>query len=464
VLELLRAVSLFSDLDDADLEALAKDSREVALAADAELFEEGDFGDDAYVVIDGTLEITKQSANREVLVAVRTRGDVIGEMAPLEAAIIGPAPRSATVRARTDSRLLEIQKASLDRVLETSPKGARAMFGVLLRRWRETESLVRHSEKMAQLGTLSAGLAHEINNPASAVKRAAEELGEAVDRYVEARAAFAADGVPPSVTDLLERLAAGNRPAPTPADPLARSDVESTMEAWLEERGVAEAWSHASALVEIGVDPQALESLGLTGQALSRAVTLITAGATAHELIHVTKEGATRVFTLVKSMKDYSYLDQAPVQDVVVPTGINDTLLILRSKLKDIEVVTEFEDLPAIPAHGSELNQVWTNLLDNAADAIHERGGSKITVRAFREDDQVVVEISDDGPGIPPEVRPRIFDAFFTTKEPGKGTGQGLGIAFSIVVQRHGGNVLVKETGPDGTTFRVELPVEGPPA
>jgi signal transduction histidine kinase len=317
---------------------------------------------------------------------------------------------------------------------------------------------------MAQLGTLSAGLAHEINNPASAVKRAAEELGEAVDRYVEARAAFGAEGVPPSVTDLLERLAAGNRPASTPTDPLARSDVESTLEAWLEEQGVEEAWSHASALLEIGVDPQALESLGLTGQVLSRAVSLITAGAIAHDLIHVTKEGATRVFTLVKSMKDYSYLDQAPVQDVVVPTGINDTLLILRSKLKDIEVVTEFEDLPAIPAHGSELNQVWTNLLDNAADAIHERGGSKITVRAFREDDQVVVEISDDGPGIPPEVRPRIFDAFFTTKEPGKGTGQGLGIAFSIVVQRHGGNVLVKETGPDGTTFRVELPVEGPPA
>jgi signal transduction histidine kinase len=149
----------------------------------------------------------------------------------------------------------------------------------------------------------------------------------------------------------------------------------------------------------------------------------------------------------------------------VITKGLDDTLLLLRSKLSGLEVVREYqEDLPEIVAHGSELNQVWTNLLDNAADAIHEHGGSKITVRAFRENDQVVVEISDDGPGIPPDVQPRIFDAFFTTKEPGKGTGQGLGIAFSIVVQRHGGNVLVKETGPEGTTFRVELPVEGPPA
>lgn len=463
MLDLLRAVSLFSDLDDDDLDALCEDSREVAVAAGDQLFAEGDFGDDAYVVIDGILEITKNSANREVLVAVRNRGDVIGEMAPLEAAIIGPAPRSASVRARTDARLLEIQKASLDRVLDDSPKAARSMFGVLLRRWRETESLVRHSEKMAQLGTLSAGLAHEINNPASAVKRAAEELEEAVEAYVVARSAFGEEGVPQSVTGLLERLAAGERPAATPSDPVGRSDAESTLENWLEEHGVAEPWNHASSLVEIGVDGPALESLELTGEALSRAVGLITAGAVAHDLIHVTKEGATRVFTLVKSMKDYAYLDRAPVQDVVVSAGIKDTLLILRSKLKDIEVVTDFEDLPAIPAYGSELNQVWTNLLDNAADAIHEHGGTKIAIRVAREEDNIVVEISDDGPGIPPEVQPRIFDAFYTTKGPGKGTGQGLGIAFAIAVQRHGGDLFVKETGPDGTTFRVELPVEGPP-
>jgi signal transduction histidine kinase len=463
MLELLRSVSLFADLDHSDLEVLSAGSKEVAIAAGERLFDEGDFGDEAYVVIDGIIEITKHSANRDVLVAIRNRGDVIGEMAPLESAVLGPAPRSATVRARTDSRLLEIQKESLDRVLDTSPKGARAMFGVLLRRWRETESLVRHGEKMAQLGTLSAGLAHEVNNPASAVKRAAEELPEAVEAYAAARAAFAVDGIPESVTSLLDRLAAGEQPAPTPTDPVGRSDAESALEAWLDARGVPEPWNHAPALVAAGVDRGVLESLGLPEGSLPQAVALITAGATAHDLIHLIGEGASRVFTLVKSMKDYSYLDQAPVQDVVVTSGIKDTLLILRSKLKDLEVTTDFDDLPAIPAYGSELNQVWTNLIDNAADELLEHGGNRIAIRATQEDGLIVVEVADDGRGIPPDVQPRIFDAFYTTKEPGKGTGQGLGIAFSIVVQRHGGNLFVKETGPEGTTFRVELPIEGPP-
>jgi len=463
VVDLLRAVSLFSDLEDSDLEILANGAREVALAADERLFDEGDFGDDAYVVIDGVLEITKHSANREMLVAVRNRGDVIGEMAPLESAILGPAPRSATVRARTDSRLLEIQKESLNRVLETSPKGARAMFGVLLRRWRETESLVRHSDRMAQLGTLSAGLAHEVNNPASAVKRAAEELPEAVEAYARARAGFGGEGIPATLADLLERLGSGERPAPTPTDPVGRSDAESAMEAWLEERAVPEPWTHAPTLVASGVDSGVLEGLGLADGALGPAVELLSAGMNAHDLIHVVGEGASRVFTLVKSMKDYSYLDRAEVQDVLVTKGISDTLLILKSKLKDLEIVTDFEDMPAIPAFGSELNQVWTNLIDNAADELHEHGGTRIGIRAAREGEWIVVEVADDGGGIPPEVQPRIFDAFFTTKEPGKGTGQGLGIAFGIVVQRHGGNLFVKETGAGGTTFRVELPVSGPP-
>ena len=193
-------------------------------------------------------------------------------------------------------------------------------------------------------------------------------------------------------------------------------------------------------------------------------MTLITAAAAALDLLRVVGEGATRVSSLVKSMKDYSYLDRAPVQDVDVTKGIDDTLLILRSKLKDFEVVTDYaDDIPEIQAHGSELNQVWTNLIDNAIDAMAEHGGSKLGIRVTREDDMVVVEITDDGGGIPPEVQPRIFDAFFTTKPPGKGTGQGLGITFSIVTQSHGGNVFVKETGPEGTTFRVELPIAGPP-
>jgi len=463
-LELLRSVSLFAELDEDDLATLCEGSGEVTVAAGENLFDEGDYGDEAYVVMDGVIEITKRSANREILVAVRNRGDVIGEMAPLESTLLAPAPRSASVRARTDSRLLVIQKESLDEVLDNSPKGSRSMFGVLLRRWRETESLVRHSDRMAQLGTLSAGLAHEINNPASAVKRAAEDLPGAVEAYAAARERLGRSGVPETVAKLLDRLAAGDKPAPPPGSPIARSDAESAVEEWLEAHGVSDAWEHASTLVAAGVDAGVLDGLAVSGDELSDAVTLITTAAAAQDLIHVVGEGATRVSSLVKSMKDYSYLDRAPVQDVEVTKGLDDTLLILRSKLKDIEVVTDYaDDIPDIPAHGSELNQVWTNLIDNAIDAMSESGGTKLVIRAAREGDMVVVEISDNGGGIPPDVQPRIFDAFFTTKPPGKGTGQGLGITFSIVTQSHGGNVFVKETGPEGTTFRVELPVAGPP-
>ena len=237
-LELLRSVSLFAELDEADLETLCEGSGEVALPAGERLFDEGDYGDEAYVVMDGVIEITKRSANREILVAVRNRGDVIGEMAPLESTLLAPAPRSATVRARTDSRLLVIQKESLDEVLDNSPKGSRSMFGVLLRRWRETESLVRHSDRMAQLGTLSAGLAHEINNPASAVKRAAEDLPEAIEAYAAARERLAAAGMPEALGALLERLAAGDKPVPPPGSPIARSDAESAIEGWLDDHGV----------------------------------------------------------------------------------------------------------------------------------------------------------------------------------------------------------------------------------
>ena len=165
----------------------------------------------------------------------------------------------------------------------------------------------------------------------------------------------------------------------------------------------------------------------------------------------------------MSALKSYSFLDRAPVQEVDIVRGIEDTLLIMRTKIGDIKVVREFADMPNIPAYGSELNQVWTNLIDNAVDAIDEGGGSTITARARLDDDRVIVEVEDDGPGIPPDVAPRIFDSFFTTKAPGKGTGLGLDISYGIVVNRHGGDLTV-DTRPRRTTFRVTLPAAGPPS
>ena len=168
------------------------------------------------------------------------------------------------------------------------------------------------------------------------------------------------------------------------------------------------------------------------------------------------------MFDIVSALKSYSFLDRAPVQEVDVLRGIEDTLLIMRTKIGDISVVRSFAEIPLIPAYGSELNQVWTNLIDNAADAIREGGGGTVTIRARVDNDSVIVEVEDDGPGIPPDVVPRVFDSFFTTKAPGKGTGLGLDISYGIVVHRHGGEITV-DTEPGRTTFRVAIPVAGPP-
>ncbi len=453
VVDRLATVALFSGLSRTDLERLCRDAREIDITRGSRLFAEGDPGGEAYVITSGEIEIIKQSVGRDVLLTVRREGDVIGEMSLLE-----DAPRMATARARTDASAIALSRDSLDELLDTSHTAVRALFQVLLARRRENEGRLLQSEKMAQLGTLTAGLAHEINNPASAVQRAAASLDAAVEAYATARAAVGRD-VPETIAPLLARVAdPGARPH---LDPLTRSDAEAELETWLEGHEVGEPWLAAPALVGAGIDAAALAAIDDAD--LPGAIALLVTSGTAHELLFQIVEGSKRVFEIVSALKSYSFLDRAPVQEVDVARGIQDTLLIMRPKIGDITVVREFEDVPPLPAYGSELNQVWTNLIDNAVDAIHEGGGSKITIRIRTESDTMVIEFEDDGPGIPPDVVPRIFDSFFTTKAPGKGTGLGLDISYGIVVNRHGGDITV-DTVPGRTTFRVTLPLAGPPS
>ncbi|MFH1103354.1 MAG: ATP-binding protein [Actinomycetota bacterium] len=454
----LRTVPLFAALTDDDLDRLCRDAEEIRLGAGDRLFAEGDRGDRAFVISDGDVEIVKQSPGRDVLLAVRHPGEVIGEMALLE-----DAPRMASARARTDATLITIEKRQLDALLDTSSSAARAMFDVLLSRWRQTEARLRQADKMAQLGTLTAGLAHELNNPAAAVARAAGDLSGAIEEYAGAAHAAAEAGVPPPVAALLDRIRAGASGS-TQLGALERADAESAVESWLEGRSVAEPGRGAGPLVAAGLDPAALDDLAITGPAVEAMVSLIVASVTVGDLVRQVNLGAQRVFEIVRAMKSYAFLDRAPVQDVNIATGIDDTLLLLGSKLRDVTVVRDYADLPPVPAYGSELNQVWTNLIDNAIDAITEGGGTTITVRTRVEGPLAVVEVEDDGPGIPPEVLPRVFDAFYTTKAPGKGTGQGLDISYGIVVHRHGGDIRVTETHPGRTVFRVEIPLAGPPS
>ena len=454
VVERLATIPLFAGLSPEDLERLCMGSKEVEIPKGSQLFAEGDPGGEAYVITAGEVEIIKKSVGRDVLLAVRHEGDVIGEMSLLE-----DAPRMATARARTDAGAITIPRDSLDEVLSTSQTALRALFEVLLERRRQNEKSLQQGEKMAQLGTLSAGLAHELNNPAAAVQRAATALDAAVEAYAMARAGLGRE-LAPEVAALLA-IVADTSARPT-LDTLARSDAEAALEDWLEKAGVPEPWICSPTLVAAGIDSAALEKVNPAD--LRAVVKLLVASGNAHELTFQVAEGSRRVSEIVLAMKSYTFLDQAPVQQVDVMRGIENTLLIMRTKIGDIKIMREYgAEVPAIPAYGSELNQVWTNLIDNAVDAIREGGGSKITVRSRVESEWVVVEIEDDGPGIPEDIKPRIFDSFFTTKAPGKGTGLGLDISYGIVVNRHAGDIVV-DSEPGRTTFRVYLPIAGPPS
>ena len=456
--EILKKVPLFSELPEADLERLGQEIEEIQISAGEDLFLEGSPGDKLYVITEGQLEVVKASSGREVLLSVLGPVEVVGEIALLE-----DKPRMASVRARTDSKLLAISKEQFEHLLDVSASAARVMFYTILARWRSTEAMLRQGEKMAQLGTLTAGVAHELNNPAAAVQRGSGQLQDAIAQQAQAQQQLGLFDLTEAQQNTLDDLIQGARDQaarPPELDALARIDREAELETWLEEHSVTYAWEFTSTLVDLKFSNDDLASLAdeFSAPQLPAIIGLMNSTYTVHNLLAEVSQGAGRISDIVKALKSYSFLDQAPAQAVDVADGLENTLLILRSKLKDgISVRKEYAtDLPQIEAYGSELNQVWTNILDNAADALNGHG--EITIRTRREGEWVVVEIVDNGPGIPPEIQPRIFDAFFTTKAPGHGTGLGLDISYNIVVYKHHGDIKVFSE-PGNTCFQVWLPV-----
>ncbi len=345
---------------------------------------------------------------------------------------------------------------------------ARKRLRDLERAYLQQEMALRQSEKLATLGRLSAGLAHELNNPAAASARAAEQLRAACLELQQAQRRLQAS----SLSHLQrERLAVLEREVPARAaqvavlDPLTRADREAEIEDWLERRDVPESWSLAPLLVGAGYDREELTEMAdiFSADLLPETVRWLGTTLAAYALIEEIRSGTTRISELVKALKTYSYMDRAPVQLVSVHEGLDDTLTILHPKLKEaVTVRREYASgLPRIQAYGSELNQVWTNLLDNAVDAVTRMGGGEVVIRTRHEDAWIVVEIEDNGPGIPEAIQSRIFDPFFTTKAPGQGTGLGLTISHSIVAQKHGGRISVRSR-PGATAFEVRLPLEPP--
>ncbi|GAB4581994.1 MAG: hypothetical protein Fur0022_47460 [Anaerolineales bacterium] len=457
----LKKIPIFAEMPDEDLERLCEIAEEIVLPTGEVLFQEGSPGDMAYVIKEGQLEILKQSGARELLLAVRTTGDVIGEMALLE-----DFPRTATVRAKSPTTLITIHKDHFNHLLDISPSASRALLNTVLNRWRATEAVRQQSEKMAQLGTLTAGVAHELNNPAAAVKRAADQLRTVLIKAGEVQAQLAALNLTPhQLTALQEvgdttQLIAGR---PVMLDAMTRSDREYELETWLEDHNVPEPWELAPMLVELDMDVEQLEILTdhFPPEQFPPVISWLGVNFEIHTLLAEIGQGAGRISEIVKALKNYSYLDQAPVQEVDIHDGIDNSLLILRNKYKQGIRVTRLyaPDLPKIQAYGSELNQVWTNLLDNAADALEgqKAPAPEVLIRTLWDEEWVTVQVEDNGPGVPAAIQNKIFDPFFTTKPPGKGTGLGLNISYNIIVHKHQGDIKVYST-PGKTCFEVKLP------
>jgi signal transduction histidine kinase len=456
--DFLRNVPLFEELPEKELEQVCAASRRIQLNAGELLFAEGDTGKAAYVIEKGGLEIFKGTSPNEVLLAQRTPGEVIGEMALLE-----DSPRMSSVRASAATTLIEIKKDQIDTLLRTSLGATVALFNTVLTRWRSTESLLRQTEKMAQLGTLTAGVAHELNNPASAMQRAAEQLTGAFSQFhpiIDRMNRHQFNEQQWAEIRRLRAQARENAQMPPELDTLTRADLEATLEGVLDNIGLEEPWRFTSVLVDLGMNEDDLVGLAemFEHESLTDTIDYISKAYQVPALLREITSAAARISAIVKSLKSYTYLDQGPTQEVDIHQGIKDTLVMLSSKIgPGIQLHTEFsEDVPKIHAYGSELNQVWTNLIDNALDAVGEEG--KISVRTERVGDFVEVAIEDNGPGIPEEIQDRVMDAFFTTKPPGSGTGLGLDISYNIVVHKHKGSFTFTSR-PGQTIFKVQLPL-----
>jgi len=456
--DFLKKVPLFASMPDHDLERLCEMVTEVHLNAGDQLFAEGSPGDKAYIIETGEIEILKASGSRSVLLAVRKSGDVIGEMSLLDAA-----PRFASGSARTESKLLAISHSQLDELLNTSASAARSLLFTITSRLRSTELMLRQSEKMAQLGTLTAGIAHELNNPAAAAQRGTSQLNSAIAQLQEAQIGLSKLSLPPENWDELSQLNVLIRDRASnhiDIDTLDRSDREYEIEEWLDAHNIPNAWEHAPTLVDLGFTEEQLGNLAkdFSSDQLVEVIAWMGASFNTFSLLEEINQGSERISEIVKSLKSYVYLDQAPIQSVDIHEGVNNTLVMLRHKLKEgIDVKREYaESLPNIQAYGSELNQVWTNIIDNAIDAMNGQG--EIIIKTRQDGEWVIVELEDNGPGIPEDIQENIFSPFFTTKAVGKGTGLGLNISYKII-EKHSGEIKVFSK-PGKTRFQVSLPID----
>jgi signal transduction histidine kinase len=456
----LRGTFLTEDLDDEQLAALIAVSEELRLPPGHELFYEGRPAETLWVLLDGEIELMRSRSGETVAVGKLTdRGQWAGGFTAWSSDGQDNGYR-ATGLAVTDVRVLAVPSAELGRLVgEWSPIAKHLLTGIY-GTVRSIDATARELEKFVALGTNAARLAHELNNPAAASLRAVENLRQACSDMMIALARLAEHSISPDQYLELDRLrlALGERSV-VGDSPIARMDREEAIGVWLDEHDQPDGWRIADTLAAAGVDAEWLDSLAdvAGAAALPAALSWVCAAITATAMLGQLSDTTTRIGNLVDAAKAYSQMDRSPLQDVDVREGIDSTLAMLGSKLGTVTIERDLDPaLPRIEAWAFELNQVWTNLIDNAVDAMDGRG--TLTIRSRRDGDAVVVEIADTGHGIEPEALTQVFEPFFTTKGLTKGTGLGLDIARRIVTERHGGTIVF-ESRPGATTATVRLPI-----
>ena len=451
--ELLR-FPIFADLPQDQITWFISQSQEMHLQAGSSYSRQGDPADAMFVLLEGQIQGRGELAGDTVTFTI-SPGDVTGVL---------PFSRmkqfTVSLRAETDSHALRFPASRFSDLVQEMPELTKRLVGLMSDRIRETTRREQQRDRLAGLGKLSAGLAHELNNPASAAKRAAAQLRDVLKKIRDASLELGRRDLTPAQKAEIEKLEAffiqRNEPPP---DPLTTSDLEEQLDSLLRSHGQNDLWQLAADLARKSVKPDMLESMFATldPQTARAALVRIAASVEIANLLSEIESSASRISDLVGAIKEYTFMDQAPVQNVDIVKSLETTLIIMNHKLKHgVVVQRDYQKIPLlVNSFGSELNQVWTNLIDNAIDAMH--GTGELRVRTRREDNSVVVEISDNGPGIAPEIESHIFEPFFTTKGVGEGTGLGLDTVQRIV-RKHRGSINV-DSKPGDTNFQVRLPL-----